>query len=514
MAGQRINIMELKQLIKLKKEGFSNRKIAALLNVSRNTVNEYLRFFTTHELNFLELSELEEQGLLELFPSSSEIEQYRYKTLSEQFVYFNQELKKPGCTLQALWISYLEKHPDGYQYSRFCFHFSNWQGKIKSSGKLTHKAGEKLFIDFTGKKLSYTQKETGEIKEVNVFVAVLPASGYTFFVATYTQSKEDVIEALKKCFNYMGGVPLAIVPDNLKAAVTKAHKYEPTINKTLKDFGLHYGCVIAPTRTYSPKDKALVEGAVKLIYQRVFYPLNQCTFFSLEELNKGLLVWNEQYNDYKFSQRPQSRREEFECVEKPLLQKLCAEPYIIRYHKTLTVQKMGYIYLSEDKHYYSVPYRYIFKKVTVQYSHLDVEVYAQRVRIAFHKRSSQPGQYSTIKEHVSEGHKAFTSWSPEFFKEEAAKIGNYTLDYITTLMEQQDYHGIAYKQAFGILQLQKQYESERIENACKRASSLNKRDYQTIETILKNKQEVDLFEAYEENHIPGHSNIRGAKAYF
>src|SRR5690554_2916 len=339
MAGQRINIMELKQLIKLKREGLSNRKVASLLDVSRNTVNEYIRFFRTHKLNLLELSELDEQSLLDLFPSSSEIEQHRYNTLSEQFVYYSQELKKPGCTLRALWISYLEKHPDGYQYSRFCHHFSDWQEKIKISGKLTHKAGEKLFIDFTGKKLSYILKETGETKEVNVFVAILPASGYTFFSATHTQSQEDVIDALKKCFEFIGGVPLAIVPDNLKAAVTKAHKYEPTINKTLKDFALHYGCVIAPTRTYSPKDKALVEGAVKLVYQRVFYPLNQCTFFSLEELNKELLIWNEKYNDYKFSQRPQSRREEFLCIEKPLLQNLCREPYIIRHHKSLTVQK-------------------------------------------------------------------------------------------------------------------------------------------------------------------------------
>jgi predicted transcriptional regulator len=233
MAGQRINIMDLKQLVRLKKEGHSNRRTAELLRVSRNTVNEYVRIFSAHNLSFEELTQLSDKELDDLFPCASEVESYRYQTLSERFSYFEKELKKPGCTQHTLWREYIKTHPDGYMYSQFCYHLSQWRERVDISLKLNHKFGEKVFIDFTGKKLSYIDRSTGQIVEVNVFVAILPATGYTYVVATHTQSQQEVIEALRKCFQYMGGAPKVIVSDNLKAAVTKSHKYEPTINRSL-----------------------------------------------------------------------------------------------------------------------------------------------------------------------------------------------------------------------------------------------------------------------------------------
>jgi predicted transcriptional regulator len=275
MAGQRIDIMNLKQLVRLKKEGYSNRRTAELLHVSRNTVNEYVRIFSAHKFSFEELTQLSNKELEDLFPCFSEVESYRYQTLTGLFSYFERELKKPGCTQHTLWQEYIKTYPDGYMYSQFCYHLSQWKERVDSSVKLDHKFGEKVFIDFTGKKLSYVDKSTGQIVEVNVFVAILPATSYTYVVATQTQCQQEVIEALRKCFQYMGGVPKVIVSDNLKAAVTKSHKYEPTINRSLNDFAFHYGCVVDPTRPYSPKDKAMVEGAVKIVYQRIFYPLSK-----------------------------------------------------------------------------------------------------------------------------------------------------------------------------------------------------------------------------------------------
>jgi len=205
MAGKKTDIMDLRQLIRLKQQRLSNRKIAESINISRNTVNGYIRLFNAYKLGYKELLSLSDASLEELFPSESEIESHRYKELSQHFSYFEKELKKPGCTQQVLWREYLEKHPDGYKHSQFNYHFNKWQEKTKVSCKLQHKFGEKLFIDFTGKKLSVINKLTGEINQANVFVAILPSSGYTFVTATRTQSKEDVIQALNKCLKFIGG---------------------------------------------------------------------------------------------------------------------------------------------------------------------------------------------------------------------------------------------------------------------------------------------------------------------
>ena len=513
MAGQRINIMELKQLIRLKKEGFSNRKTADLLHVSRNTVNEYVRIFTTHGLAYDELMKLNDQSLNDLFPCISEIENHRFVTLSDQFIHFQKELKKPGCTLQTLWQEYIDKHPDGYMYSQFCYHFNIWAERIDCSVKLDHKAGEKLFIDFTGKKLSYIDKASGELIEVNVFVAILPSSGYTFVTATLTQSKEEVIEALNRCFYFLGGVPQVVVPDNMKAAVTKSHKYEPVINRSLMDFALHYGCLVDPTRPYSPKDKAMVEGAVKIVYQRMFYPLSKHTFFSLEDLNKAIEALLTLYNDYKLTNSSDTRSLLFHSVEKEYLHTLPQEAYAIRHFKQLKAQKMGHIFLTEDKHYYSVPYRYIGKQVEVQYSYGSVEIYYERERIALHRRSMSPGKYTTIPEHLSSSHRAYSEWSLEFFCHKAQKIGKYTEQCVRNLIQGKPYPEIAYKQALGIIMLTKLYPLERIENACKRTLDIDRCSYQTIANILKNGLENEQTDQHLTPHIPVHENIRGGNTY-
>jgi len=462
MAGKRIDIMDLRQLFRLKKENLSNRKVAEVLNVSRNTVNGYIHLIKAFNLKYDELLKLDESELLGLFPDKSEIQKHRFNQLSEYFSYLEGELKKPGCTLEALWREYFEKHPDGYRYSQFTYHFANWRQKIKGSGKLNHKLANQLFIDFTGKKLLIVEKSSGEIIEMNVFVAILPASGYTYVQAIRTQSKEDLIAVLNDTLSYYGGVPKAIVPDNLKAAVAKSNKYAPIINKTLKDFGLHYGCVIDPTRPYAPQDKAMVEGAVKLVYQRIFYPLSKHTFFSLPELNNAIKALLETYNNYRFSQTNSTRLQEFLSLEKQYLQSLPDQIYLIRHFKKLKVQKMGYIYLSDDKHYYSVPYRYIGKQSEVIYTSSSIEVYVEKQRVATHKRDYTLGKYTTNSDHLSSSHKAYSQWDLGFFQAKARHIGDNTLEYITELILQRQYPEIGYKQALGITFLVKEYPTSRI----------------------------------------------------
>jgi len=455
MAGNRKDIMEIKQIIAFKLKGWSNRKIATELSISRNTVNEYVRFFDGQKLDYQTLSTYDEAQLWDLFPNDSEVEKKRYEVLCQYFSYFDQELKKPGCTLLTLWEEYIEKHADGYKRSQFSVHFNKWRQKFKGSCKLDHKVGEKVFIDYTGKKPSYINRDTGEIIEVEVFVATLPSSQYTFVTATRTQNKSDFIAAVNDCLHFFGGVPLAIVSDNLKSAVTKTHKYAPTINRTFKDLGLHYNCVIDPARPYSPQDKALVEGAVKLVYQRVFYPLSKHTFFSLAALNNEIALLLETYNNYQFSQSSTTRREEFSALEKQYLQKLPADRYEIKEYKTAKVHKTGYVYLNEDKHYYSVPYRYISKQMELHYTSKMIEVYYKKERIASHPRDYRSGKYSTIKDHLSSTHRAYSEWNLAYFQTRAERVGEQTKQYITELIEDKPYPEVAYKQALGILSLRK-----------------------------------------------------------
>lgn len=506
--------MDLRGLIQLKRKGLSNRKVAQALSVSRNTVNSYVRAFSEHELNFEQLEGLSEAELAGLFPQMDSKDTSRYKQLAAYFPTYGKELRKTGCTLQTLWRSYLEDHPDGYRYTQFVHHFNQWKGTTKASGILRHQAGQKLFIDFAGKTLSWVDRETGQVHPAQVFVAILPCSQYTYVQATATQKRENLARAVTDCLGWLGGVTKAIVADNMKAVVAQGHKYAPIINKTLKDLALHYGCVVDPTRPYHPQDKALVEGAVQLVYQRIYYPLSGQTFFSLAELNNAIRQLLGPYNDYRFYNRPTTRRQQFLEIEQPALDPLPPAPYQLRYYKRAKVQKISHIYLGADKNYYSVPHRYVGRHVEVQYTADVVEVFSGGERIAHHRRSRTAGRYTTIGTHMPSTHQVYNDWNPDWFAQKAARIGPYAESYIRRLIDQYDYPEIGYKQAQGILALTKQYLPQRVEAACRRAAGGHRAGYHTITSILNNNLDrIDQPELPLENHIPDHTNIRGSDHY-
>jgi len=506
--------MDLRQLIILKQKGKSNRKIAEYLHISRNTVNSYVQFLTSLNRSWQELQAMDDADFEALFPVKTSHDQVLHEQLCSYFPHYQKELTKPGCTLLTLWHHYQDEHPHGYQYTQFVHYFRQWQKRKKVSSKLEHKAGEKVFVDFTGKKLSIVDRSTGEVNDVEVFVAILPASQYTFVTAVPTQSREDFIAAMTACLSFYGGVPVAIVSDNLKAAVSKSCKYQPQINKTLKSFALHYGCVVDPARAYHPQDKALVENAVRLVYQRIFYPLGDQPFFSLTALNERITLLLKRYNEYRFQHLPYSRQELFLEIEKPLLSPLPTHPYHIRYYARSKVQKMGYVFFSADKHYYSVPHRYVGQEVQIEYTQQMVEVFHNRQRIASHQRDGRPGKYTTIKEHLASTHRYYSSWNAEFFAKRGAAISPEVEEYITKLIAQYAYPELGYKQAQGILSLTKAYGKERLIRACRLGLTASRYNYQIIANILKNRMdEQPMSEPIEHNHIPAHNNIRGAKAY-
>jgi len=506
--------MDLRQLIQLKRKGLSNRKVAEALGVSRNTVNSYVQAFSKHELGYRQLEALPAADLARLFPQADAKDTGRYEQLAGYFPTFADELRKTGCTLQTLWRSYLADHPGGYRYTQFVHHFNAWKGKTTASGILRHQAGRKLFMDFAGKTLSWVDRDTGQIHPAQVFVGILPCSQYTYVQAVASQKREDLVRCVTDCLGWMGGVPKALVADNMKAVVAKGHKYAPVINKTLKDLALHYGCVVDPTRPYHPQDKALVEGAVRLVYQRIYYPLSGQTFFSLPELNKAIRELLGPYNDYRFHNRPTTRRQQFLEIEQPALDLLPPTPYQLRHYKRAKVQKISHIYLGTDKNYYSVPHRYVGRHVEVQYTADMVEVFYDGERIAHHKRSRTAGKYTTIGAHMPSTHQVYNDWNPDWFARRAARIGPYAESYIRRLIAQYDYPEIGYKQAQGILALAKQYPAERVEAACRRAAQGYRAGYRTIANILKNNLDQSRQpELPLEGHIPDHDNIRGSTHY-
>lgn len=516
MANQ-LDPMDLKQIITLHLDGLSNRKIGELLGISRNTVNNYMRLFQSSEWSMEELLSFDNNSLEEHFPIRTTIDNDRYDELMQYFEKVNQARKHPGFTFQYHYQEYRQQCSNAYSYTQFMEHYNRKYAKVKGSMKLEHQAGNEVFIDFAGKKLHVVDKETGAEVPVEVFVAILPSSQYTYVEACMSQKREDLITCMGNALSFYGGVPKAIVSDNLKSAVTRASKYEPDINRSFKEFAQHYGCVINPTRSYAPQDKALVENAVHLAYQRIYYPIREMTFFSLTDLNQEIKRLLDRYNDLLFQRKEASRKELFQSVERSYLKPLPSTRYELKDYKRAKVQQMGYVYFSPDKNYYSVPYRYIGKSTQIHYTKSTVEVYYNKVRIALHKRSAAKGTYITKADHLCSTYQAYSNWSPEYFKNLAIKHGKEVLTFIQGIIEQGDYPEVNYKRAMGVIQLHKSYGSERLNNACERAMYGHTFSYNMVRNILKNNldsQPIDNNELEEsQSHIPDHENKRGPSAY-
>jgi len=331
----------------------------------------------------------------------------------------------------------------------------------------------------------------------------------------HSQKQEEFIHGIMNAFEYIGGCPLGVVTDNLKSAVTKAGKYQSTINKSLQAMALHYGTTIDPTRTYHPKDKALVEGAVKICYASIFYEVQKHTYFSLAQLNEAIQDQLSKLNTRKLSNCDDSRSDRYK-QEKLHLNPLPRERYEVKQYRKAKVQKMGYVLCNSYKNYYSVPYRYIGKQVELRYDTRTLEIYHQGQRIATHISSQAKGQYVTEPKHLSSNNQAYTKWSPSYFSNLASKHGKYIKTYIDELIEQRPYPEQAYKQVQGILALVKLYSANRVDLACAVASKHPRRAYKMIKEILLNNQDQQAehsTDTQDDHTIPNHSNLRGSDYY-
>lgn len=507
----------IREIIRMKDNGLSNSQISQRLGKSRTTIIKYLDIIETSGFCLKELLELKGEDLSELFESSNELtpvgREQIHKDLYSFFPYLEKELKRVGVTRNILWREYKMKYPQGVMYSQFCEHYNKWSQKAQGYMPIAHKAGEKLFIDYAGKKLHIIDRETGEIKPVEVFVATLGASQYTYVEASFSQQIPDFISSVQNCLNYLGGVPACIIPDNLKSAVTKSNKYEPHVNEQFASFASHYDTSIMPARSLKPKDKSLVEGAVNITYTRIHAVLRDKEFYSITELNLAIKELLLVYNQTPFQKKQHSRTGLFLEIEKNTLKPLPAEKYELRDYKVATVQKNCHVYYSSDKNYYSVPNAYIGKKVKMILTQSVVEIYHSQTRIALHARSRKAYHYVTVKEHMPVSHTYNADWSSEYFITWAQKIGTSTKEYIEKILDKKQYPEQSYKSCVGILGMASKIGKERLENACKRALSYDAVSYNSIKNILERgldkEEEPDLFNAT----ISNHDNIRGSKYY-
>ena len=514
MANNPIEMSKVRKVLNLHFQGKSKVFISKYLSLSRNTVKKYISMCILLGLDHEYISHKSDIELEAIFVKDNEIKvSKKLQQAYSFFSYMEKELKKTGVTKHQLWDQYIKKYPDGYKVSQFKDYYLRWSRKVNPVMHMEHKAGDKMFIDYAGKKLQIVDRHTGEIREVEFYVAILGASQYTYAEASLSQKKEDFIKSTENAFHFYGGVPAAIVPDNLKSAVAKSHRYEPQINKDFQDLADHYGTTIIPARAYKPKDKALAEGAVKILYRRIYSYLHKQTFYTLESLNTAIWTLLEKHNLALLTNRDYSRYDLFNEIEKKELSPLPVEPFEIKEIEQGTVIKNAHVMLKKDKHYYSVPYNYIQKKVKIIYTSDRVEIYHKYNRIALHKRNYKPHNYTTNPEHLPSTHQFLSDWNPQKFITWANNIDPIVGEFITCLLEQKQHPEQAYKSCIGVLSMEKKVGRQRLINACKRANYFGIYNYMAVDNILK--RNLDIYTDIQEDklQIPQHKNIRGEEYY-
>ena len=487
---------------------WSNREIARSLCVSHATVARYIALAEKTGLTYDKAQDMDNAGLLSFLEKDKAPLQKKSYPVPD-LNYIHAELKKKGVTLELLWQEYKSVYPDGYQHTRFCELYSRWREALNPSLYNVYKAGEKMFVDYAGHTVPINDRLTGEIRQAQIFVAVLGASNYTYSEATYDQSLPNWIGSHVRTFEYFGGVCSATIPDNLKAGVSKASRYEPDINPTYHDMAVHYGTVIMPARAGRPKDKAKVEVGVQIVERWILAALRNRTFFSLGELNQAIRELLIRLNERPFKKLEGCRKEWFERIEKPALMRLPEAAYVFAEWKKANVN-IDY-HIDVKGHYYSVPYSLITqrKQMDVRYTAKTVEIFLGGNRVASHVRDDTRGRHSTIKEHMPKSHQEYLEWSPSRMINWAQTIGSSVAGVVEVILNTRRYPEQGYRSCLGILRLAKRYSAERLEASCKRAIAIRGYSYKSVESILKNGLDKNPLPEQRPQPIVVHENIRG-----
>jgi transposase len=493
-------------------QGRTAREVAKSCSLARSTVKEYERRAIEAGLEW-PLPDVDDAALEgALFPPPPALVGPVDRSLPN-WDWVDKELRRKGVTRGLLWREYRGSNPDGYSYTRYCELFQAWRGLQGLSMRQTHIAGEKVFVDYAGQTLPIVDRETGEVREAQLFVAALGASHYTFAEVTWTQALPDWIASHVRMLDYYGATPRVLVPDNTKVAITSAHRYEPELNPTYLEFARHYGLAVIPARSRKPKDKGVVESAVQVAERWILARLRNRTFFNLFEANDAIWLLLREFNERPFQARPGSRHSHFLEFDQPAMQPLPRERFVFATWKKVRPH-LDY-HVTIDQHHYSVPFTLVGKQLDARTSSSTIEVYHHNKRVASHVRSHRKGGFTTVREHMPIAHQEHAGMNKEQFLKRAERVGPNANAFVHEVISTRAHPEQAFRSCLGVLRLGKTYGNERLEAACARAVTLGSFTYKSLESILKNGLDQQPLDTPTANPLPKarHANVRGS-TYF
>lgn len=501
---------KIREILRFAATGLSARQIAASVGIARSTVAECLRRAEAAQITWPLPDELDD-GALErrLYPPPTAVTATRPAI---DFATLQRELRRRDMTLFLLWQEHKERYPEGYQYSRFCDLYRAWRGRVDVVMRQEHHAGEKLLVDYAGQTVPVIDRRTGEIRQVQIFVAVMGASNYCFAEATWTQTLPDWLGSHVRALEFIGGCPAIIVPDNLRSGVSRACRYEPDLNPSYQQWADHYGVAVIPARVRKPRDKAKVENGVLLVERWILARLRHQTFFSLDQLNREIARLLVGFNERPFRKLPGCRASQFAQIDRPALRPLPAQRY--EYAQWVKVRVNVDYHVEFDDHYYSVPYALIGQQIELRVTATTVECLHRGQRVASHLRSLLKHRHTTVKEHMPSPHRHQAEWTPERLIRWASDMGPSVAALVTAILHSRRHPEQGFRAALGVLSLKNSYGIERLRAACERAVRMNAMSYRSVAAILKNGLDRQAANTQIEFTLPEqHDNVRGA-GYF
>lgn len=512
MPAERIPMRKVRDTLRLRHAGFSIRRIAACLRISVGAVDKYLTLARSADLSWPEAEPLDDSALeRRLFAGPADTPPPR-RFVEPDFPRLHQELKRKGVTLRLLWEEYQQEHGElAYQLTQFRRLYRRYRDSLRRSMRQTHRAGEKLFVDYAGTTVPVL--DSGQVRQAQIFVAVLGASNYTFAEATWSQQSPDWIASHERAFAFLGGVVDLLVPDNLKPAVRTAHRYDPLLNRTYEEMAEHYGTAVLPARVRKPQDKAKVEVGVQVVTRWILARIRNEQFLSLGALNARIRELLVDLNDRPLRGLPCSRRSLFEQLERQALKPLPEGRFA--YGRWQTARVGIDYHVVVDGHAYSVPHGLVRKVVDVRVTDATVEILHGNRRVASHVRSSAVGGHSTHREHMPHAHRAHAEWTPQTLLMWAALVGCRTHEVMARILEEKPHPEQGYRACLGLRSLEKRYGEQRLEAACARALAIDGVSLRSIESILKRGLDhlppPGLEEPLDLDLV--HENVRGAAYY-
>lgn len=508
-------MQKLKDALRLKHEAhLSLRQIAACVHLSTGVLSKYFARAEAAALGWPLPADMTDAALAAILNPPRRSTGVSPLVAAPDWGQVRQELQRKGMTLQLLWEEYRAAHPDStLSYPHYCRQYRAWRGHAQLSMRQLHRAGEKLFVDYCGPTLPLVNPGTGEVRQAQIFVAVLGASSYTYAEATLTQRVPDWVASHVRTFEFFGGVPERVIPDNLKSAVTKACRYDPDLNPTYQQLAAHYQVAVVPARPYKPKDKAKVEVGVQVVERWILMRLRHRQFFTLAALNNAIRELLDELNRRPFKKRPGSRLSQYLELDKPALKALPATPYEYTEVKKARVH-LDY-HVEYEGHFYSVPYQLVKQEVTLQVSPQVVRILHQHKQVALHPRVHTCGGHTTDPQHMAKAHRKQAEWSPTRFLAWAAEMGPSTQAVVEHQLAARKHPEHGYRACLGLLGLAKKYSRERLEAACTRALKIGAVHYRNIASILSKGLDsvaVDMPETTVQLPLL-HDNVRGPEYY-